>query len=85
MADAVAPAQRNRHPSVTPPPVTDAVTPDGVTVTGGTDLHHDLTHLPGDVRRAVTDDTAAILREVWQTFPKNMPILSDPEEETDER
>lgn len=77
-------ARRDRHPGVTPSPAT-GVTTDGVTVTGGADLQHDLTHLPGDVRRTVTDDAAAFLREVWQTFPKTMPILSDPEEDPDER
>lgn len=41
----------------------------------------DLSRLPAEVRR----DTAAILREVWQTFPKIPPLLTDMEEEPDDQ
>ena len=46
----------------------------------------DLTHLPTDTHRTVTGDAAAVLREVWQTFPKTLPdLITPPEEEPDER
>lgn len=40
----------------------------------------DLSRTPADVQR----DAAALLREVWQTFPKTPPVRTEPEEEPDE-
>lgn len=41
----------------------------------------DLSRTPSDVQR----DAAAVIREVLQTFPKTLPALIEPEEDTDER
>lgn len=41
---------------------------------------------PPDVEahRLIRADAAALLREVWQQFPKTMPVLIDPEEDPDD-
>ncbi|GGM27472.1 hypothetical protein GCM10011608_10280 [Micromonospora sonchi] len=43
----------------------------------------DLSELPDDLRRRIQADAAAVLREVWQSFPKTFIYLtSEPEEDT---
>ncbi|MFJ8690253.1 hypothetical protein [Micromonospora wenchangensis] len=42
----------------------------------------DLSHMPDDTGV----DAAALLREVWQQFPKALPdLIFEPEEEPDDR